>query len=99
MVKHIIIWNFKEEYTPDQKSEFAAKIKAELEALIDKIDGLLEIKVYTVPIGGSNGDLMLDSTMRDEAALKFYQEHPDHMAAASFVRSVVSERKCFDYVI
>lgn len=99
MVKHIIIWSFKEEYSADEKSEFAAKIKSGLEDLVGKIDGLTQVCVHTAPLGSSTGDLMLDSSFTDEAALKAYQQNPDHLTVASFVRSVVGERKCFDFEI
>ena len=99
MVKHIIIWNFKEEYSQAEKAENAAKIKAGLEGLMGKIDGLTEIKVYTNPLESSNGDLILDSTFVDEAALKGYQTNPKHVEVATFVRSVVADRKCIDFEI
>lgn len=99
MVKHIIIWNFKEEYTQTEKAENAAKIKAGLEGLMGQIDGLTEIKVYTNPLKSSNGDLILDSTFVDEAALKGYQTNPKHVEVAIFVRSVVADRKCIDFEI
>ena len=99
MVKHIIIWNFKEEYTTDEKAAHAAKIKAGLEGLMGQIDGLTEIKVYTNPLDSSNGDLMLDSTFVNEEALKGYQVNPKHIEVATFVRSVVDARKCFDFEV
>ncbi|MBR5155513.1 MAG: Dabb family protein [Clostridia bacterium] len=99
MVKHIIIWNFKEEYTPQQRAEFAQKIKSELEALVGKVDGLTELKIITNPLGTSNGDVMLDSTLTSIEALEGYQVHPDHVAAAAFVRSVMGNRKCMDFEI
>ncbi len=99
MVKHIIIWNFKEEYTKEQKAEFTQKIKTELEALVGKVEGLTELKIITNPLDSSNGDIMLDSTLTSIEALAGYQVHPDHVAAATFVRSVMGQRKCMDYEI
>ncbi len=99
MVKHIIIWNFKEEYTAEQKAEFALKIKTELEALVGVIEGLTELKIITCPLDLSNGDLMLDSTLESVEALKGYQVHPEHVKAATFVRSVMGDRRCVDYEI
>lgn len=97
MIKHVIIWSFKDEYSEEQKVEFAAKIKAGLEGLMGKIEGMTEVSVKTEPLASSSGDLMLDSTFVDEDALKGYQENPLHIEVASFVRSVVKERKCFDF--
>lgn len=62
MVKHIIIWNLKDELSAEEKKERCRLIKQGLESLAGKIDGLLEIKVITDILGSSTGDLMLDST-------------------------------------
>ena len=99
MVKHVIIWNFKEELTADERKVAAAKIKEGIEGLLGKIDGLTEIKVYTNALESSSGDLILDSTFVDEDALKGYQVHPEHVAVATYVRSQVGSRACFDYEV
>ncbi len=97
MVKHIIIWNFRDELSDDERSAAAKKIKSGLEGLIEKIDGLVEISVKTMPLKSSSGDLMLDSSFVDEDALIDYQQNPEHLKVAQFVRSVMGERKCFDF--
>ena len=40
---------------------------------------------------------MLDTEFTDESALKAYQTNPEHVAVATYVRSVVCDRKCVDY--
>ncbi|MBQ9757930.1 MAG: Dabb family protein [Clostridia bacterium] len=99
MVKHIIIWNFKAEMSESEKLSAFEKIKSGLEGLLGQIDGLCEIKVYGNPLPSSNGDLILDSTFRDEASLNGYQTNPKHVEVATFVRSVVEARKCIDFEI
>ncbi|MBQ2932694.1 MAG: Dabb family protein [Clostridia bacterium] len=99
MVRHVIIWSFKEEYSAAEKAEFAAKIKTGIESLVGKIDGLLNAEVHISPLPSSKGDLLLDSSFKDQAALEAYQVNPDHVAVATFVRSVVGERKCFDFEV
>lgn len=99
MVKHVIIWDLKEEFSEKEREMAKAKVKEGLEGLKDKIDGLEEIKVIINPLSSSNGDMMLDSTFRDEEALIGYQSNPYHVEVATYVRSVVSLRRCFDYVI
>ena len=39
MVKHIILWQLKEEYTQEEKTQIAAEIKEGLESLKGKIPG------------------------------------------------------------
>ncbi|MCR5058284.1 MAG: Dabb family protein [Clostridiales bacterium] len=100
MIKHIIIWTLKDEYSNEEKAEIKAEIKAGLEGLKGKIDGLTDIKVYTEGLESSNGDLMLDSTFVSEEALKGYAVHPDHVAVATGkVRPHAKIRSCFDFEV
>ena len=100
MVKHVIVWTLKDEYSPQEKMDIKRGIKEGLEGLKGKVPGLLEIKVYTEGLASSNGDLMFDSTLTDEAALKGYAVHPDHVAVADGkVRPFVKQRSCFDMVV
>ena len=96
MVKHIILWQLKDEC--DDKNSVKAGIKAGLEGLLGVIPGLLDIKVHTGGLASSNADVMLDSTFTDEAALKNYAVHPAHVAVAdSKVRPFTKTRLCLDF--
>ncbi len=100
MVKHIILWNLKDEYSQAEKQEIMKKIKQELEGLYGKIDGLIEIKVQITSLSSSNADLMLDSTFESESALKAYAIHPEHVKVAdNFVRPYTALRSCLDFEI
>ncbi len=95
MVKHIIIWNLKEEFNT---SEIKNNIKRELGSLVGVVPGLLEIKVETEPLKSSNGDVMLYSVFENEESLKGYSVHPEHVRVANtFVRPYTNSRACFDY--
>lgn len=99
MVKHIILWNLKEEYSDEKKQQIKCDIKANLEGLKGQIPGLLEIKVQAECLDSSNVDLMLDSSFEDEDALKVYASHPKHVYVAdTFVRPHTQVRKCIDYL-
>ncbi len=97
MVKHIIIWTLKNDFSDAEKREATQKIKSGLEGLSGKIPGMTEVKVNIDLLTSSSGDVMLDTTFVDEDALKAYQVNPDHVAVAAYVRSVVSDRKCVDF--
>lgn len=100
MVKHIILWTLKEEYSDAEKETIKADIKAGLEGLSGKIPGLLDIKVYTKGLPSSNVDLMLDSSFEDVTALNEYSTHPEHVAVAdNKVRPFTAARNCLDYEI
>lgn len=100
MVKHIILWTLKDEITGDEKLAVKAGIKEGLEGLKGKIPGLVDIKVNTEGLASSNADLMLDSTFEDEAALKGYAVHPEHVAVADGkVRPFTKTRSCLDFEV
>ena len=98
MVKHIILWQLKDEFSPEQKSEIKKGIKSGLEGLKGQIDGLKEIRVYTEGLPSSNADLMLWSVFEDEKALKGYAVHPAHIKVADEkVRPFTKSRSCLDF--
>ena len=101
MVKHIILWRLKDELTADEKAKVKQEIKAGLEGLAGRIPGLLSIEVNVDGrLDSSNADVMLDSTFVDEAALKAYAVHPEHVAVADGkVRPYTCLRTCLDYVV
>lgn len=96
MVKHIILWNLKDEYNNDSTK---TDMKKNLEALLGVIPGLLEIKVVIDHLDTSNVDVMLYSSFEDETALKNYAVHPEHVKVADTnVRPFVKSRACVDYI-
>lgn len=100
MVKHVILWTLKDEFSEDEKKEIKKGIKEGLEGLQGKIPGLKEIKVNINGLSSSNADLMLDSTFEDEESLKGYAVHPEHVAVADGkVRPYTATRTCLDYEI
>ncbi len=99
MVRHIIIWDFKDDLSLEQRAEFSQKIKNGLEGLVGVIEGLRTVMVYTDILSTSTGDIMLDSVFDDEAALAYYAEHPAHVAVKEIVHAAVKSRKCVDILI
>ena len=100
MVKHVILWQLKDEFDAEKKAEIKAGIKEGLESLQGKIEGLVEIKVNTIGLDSSNADLMLDSIFVSEEALKGYSVHPAHVEVANTkVRPFTQTRMCLDYEV
>lgn len=100
MVKHVILWTLKDEYSADEKAQIKQGIKEGLEGLLGMVPGLKEITVNISPLESSNCDLMLDSTLEDEAALKGYAVHPAHVEVADTkVRPFTASRVCMDYEV
>lgn len=100
MVKHVILWQLKDELSAEEKNDVKKGIKEGLEGLAGKIPGLLEIKVQVDGLASSNADVMLDSSFTDEEALKGYAVHPEHVAVADGkVRPYTKTRACLDYEV
>lgn len=97
MVKHIILWKLKEEHN---NAAVKAGIKREIEGLLGKIPGLIEISVHTTGLASSTADVMLYSVFEDEMSLKNYAIHPEHVHVAdTFVRPFTEKRMCLDFEV
>ena len=97
MVKHIILWNLKDEFNND---EVKKGIKEGIESLMGKIPGLLEISVQTEKLESSTADVMLYSVFENEEALKNYAFNPAHVEVADTkVRPFTKSRACLDFVV
>ena len=98
MIKHIILWRLRSELSADEKREKALAIKQGLEGLKGQVPGLVDIHVQIDGrLASSTADIMLDSTLESEAALKGYSAHPAHLAVANgVVRPNTELRTCLD---
>ena len=100
MVRHVIVWTLKDEYSDSEKAQIKAGIKEGLEGLAGKIPGLVEIRVNTEGFGSSSGDAMLDSLFENEESLKNYSSNPLHVEVATTkVRPFAKVRSSFDYEV
>lgn len=100
MVKHIILWTLKEEYTDAQKAEIRAGIKEGLEGLKGQIPGMIDISVRTEYLPSSTVDVMLDTTFENAEVLAAYATNPKHVAVAdSKVRPYTANRACMDFEV
>lgn len=100
MIKHMILWQLKDELTVEEKTTVKAGIKEGLESLQGKVPGLVEIRVQTEGLASSNADVMLDSSFETEEALQGYAVHPEHVKVADEkVRPYTKTRMCMDYEV
>ena len=83
MVKHIILWQLKDELSDAEKAAVKAGIKEGLEGLVGKVPGLLEVHVNINGLPTSNADVMLD---RAEAINTSY---PSFFEASGFYKSSI----------
>lgn len=100
MVKHIVMWNFREDFPNEKKEEMAKEADARLKALVGQIPGLRLAKMRLNVMKGSNRDLMLVSKLDTPEALDAYQTHPLHVAVVTeVIKPATCDRVCFDYLV
>lgn len=100
MIRHIVMWKFKDEAQGASKTENLLKAKALLEACAGIVPGMLALEVAMAQPGlEATYDLILNSAFTDRTALDAYQNHPQHVALKPFLGDVRLERQCMDYEI
>ncbi len=97
MIRHIVAWNFKDEFSDSENSINAEKVKYELENLKNLISEIIEIKVNIQLFTTSNRKVMLYSLFKSEEDLSNYQIHPEHKRVSQFVGSIMKDRVCLDF--
>lgn len=97
MVKHIVLWNFVDTLSEEEKKAAGAKMKALLEPIKEKVPGAVDIQVVCNELVSSNKDVALISIFESVEALQTYQTHPDHVEAGKYVSSVTCDRACMDF--
>lgn len=99
MIRHLVMWKLAAE-DPAQKTSDAEGIKSRLEALVPLVDGLESLTVsFDLGENPGNWDAALVADYVDTAALDRYLEHPDHVVAAAWLKTVVASRSCVDFQV
>lgn len=100
MVRHIVMWKFKDEAEGLSKKENLLKVKAMLEALPEKIDFIRHMEVnLNENDNGKNFDAVLISEFDSLDDVKRYRVHPDHVKISEYVSLVRLDRASVDYTI
>lgn len=97
MVHHIVLWNYNEDLSIQDRKEAGAVIKEKLENLKEKVDGVISIEVVTDGLSSGNRDIALISEFESSDALNAYQTHPAHVEAGTYIKKITCNRTCFDY--
>ncbi len=96
MVKHIVMFDFKDE----NKKINIAKAKVMLEALSETVPTL---KKMEVGINFSEEeramDLSIYTEFDDPEGLEAYAIHPEHLKVVAFIKTVVTGSKVSDYIV
>jgi hypothetical protein len=97
----MILWTLNPQLSEEEKKAVKAGMKEGLEGLVGQVPGLIDAKVIIDGrLASSNADVMLDSTLESEEALKGYAQHPAHVAVANTkVRPYTVQRSCLDFEV
>ncbi|MBL0945951.1 MAG: Dabb family protein [Hydrogenophaga sp.] len=99
MLRHIVMWKFKDEAEGADRETNLRKAEALLMGCAKLHPGTVQFQVGLARPGlECTYDLVLDSTFTDAAALAAYQNHPTHVAIKPFMKAVVAERQCMDFI-
>jgi hypothetical protein len=96
MIRHIVMWKLSAT-DPAERESVTREITRLLEGLLGVVPGMTSLDV-TTDLGhtAANFDLVLVSEHESLEALRVYQEHPAHQAAAQWIRANVSDRASVD---
>lgn len=94
MIKHIVMWKFKDEVAEADKLE----MKRQLEALKGVVPTLVDIEIGMDVVGkDASKDMVLYSEFASMNDLQAYAVHPEHLKVVEFVKPLVCERAVVDY--
>ena len=96
MIKHIVMWKFKDGVADADKQE----VRRQLEALTELVPEAIEIEVgLDILRSDQSFDLALNSKFASMDDLKTYAAHPEHVKVGAFLKTLVSERVACDYEV
>ena len=98
MVKHIVMWKFKDEAEGKTKEENMVWVREHLYALVDLIPQIRSMEVgFDVTHSDMSMDLCLITEYDSVADMKIYADHPEHQKVSVYVRKVVESRVVLDF--
>jgi hypothetical protein len=96
-IKHIVSWRLNG-VTSDEKATQIEGIKELLLPLSAVIPELHNLRISVNAVfPEKNADVVLEAEFDSLEDLNVYLEHPQHVAAVGYIRSVVAERLAIDY--
>lgn len=98
MLRHIVMWQFKDEAEGKTRAENCALIKGKLEALPGRISFIrkLEVGINAYPSSMAS-DMVLITEFDSKDDLDLYAVHPEHVKVSDYVGKVRVSRTVVDY--
>ena len=100
MIKHVVMWKFKESALGETKATNLRLFKSQLEALVPIIPQIIDLEVGLNEVESDTSyDIVLISTFANKDDLSIYAKHPDHLVVSGFCAKVRESRVAVDYEI
>ena len=98
MIKHIVMWKFKESAEGKTREENMTFVKDSLYALVGVIDEIKKMEIgFDITHSDMSMDLVLLTEFETVEAMKTYAVHPEHVKVSTYVRKVIESRVVLDY--
>lgn len=98
MLKHIVVWKFKDEAEGKSRAENCALVRERLLALVGVIPEVKHMEIG-IDIGSIQGnfDLALIVETDNTDTLSAYANHPEHLKVVDYIKKVVEQRVAVDF--
>ena len=97
MIRHVVMWKFKEEGEGKSKAENMQIVTERLYALPPVISQLKKMEIIAdISHTEMSMDLMLLTEFESVEAMKEYAVHPEHVKVSQYVRKVIESRVVLD---
>ena len=98
MVKHIVMWKFKDSAEGKSREENMRIVEESLYALVGIIGEIKKMEIGSdLSHTAASMDLVLLTEFESSEELKKYAVHPEHVKVAEYVKKVTDTRVVLDY--
>lgn len=97
MIRHIVMWKFKDEADGRTKAENMQILRDSLFALLPIIPELKLMEIdCDISHTDASYDMMLTTEFETVEAMKTYANHPEHLKVSAFCKSIRTSRVVLD---
>ena len=97
MIRHVVLWKFKDEEKGKTRLENMEWLREHLYALMPVIPEIKRMEIgFDIKHTDMSMDFMLLTEFDSMETLAYYANHPDHLAVSEYVRSVIETRVVLD---
>ena len=97
MIRHVVMWKFKDLAEGKTKAENMEWVREHLYALMPVISEIKRMEIgFDIMGTDMSMDLMLLTEFDTVQSMKIYAEHPEHLKVSAYVRKVIETRVVLD---